>query len=71
MVHLTYHSALPEVASRDYNFSPPAIAEHRSAGRRDIERVVRYRDRIKLPQNGETMVVYELTQDDQDPLKRA
>lgn len=70
VVHLTYQSALPEVASRDYNFSPLAIAEHHSAGRRDIERVVRYRDRIKLPQSGETMVVYEVTQDDQDPLKR-
>jgi NTE family protein len=71
VIHLTYHSALHEVASRDYNFSPLVISEHRSAGRRDIERVVRYRDRIKLPQNGETMVVYELTQDDNDPLKRA
>jgi NTE family protein len=71
VIHLTYHSTLPEVASRDYNFSPTVIAEHRSAGRRDIERVVCYRDRIRLPQNGETMVVYELTQDDKDPLKRA
>jgi NTE family protein len=70
VIHLTYHSALPEVASRDYNFSPEAVSEHRGAGRRDTERVVRYRDRIPLPQNGETMVVYELTQDDQDPLKR-
>jgi len=71
VIHLTYHSALPEVASRDYNFSPMVIAEHRSAGRRDIERVVGCRDRIKPPRKDETMVVYELTQDDKDPLKRA
>jgi hypothetical protein len=25
VIHLTYHSALPEVASRDYNFSPVVI----------------------------------------------
>jgi NTE family protein len=71
VVHLTYHSALPEVASRDYNFSPLAIAEHRSAGRRDIERIMSCRDRVEPPRNGETMVVYELTQDDRNPLKRA
>ena len=71
VIHLTYHSALPEVASRDYNFSPEVVSEHRSAGRRDIERVMACRDRIRLPQAGETMVVYELTQDDKDPLKRA
>lgn len=71
VIHLTYHSALPEVASRDYNFSPLAIAEHRAAGRRDIERIMYCRDRIQPPRNGETMMVYELTQDDNDPLRRA
>ena len=30
-----------------------------------------HRDWIEPPQNDETMVVYELTQDDKDPLKRA
>jgi NTE family protein len=71
VIHLTYHSALPEVASRDYNFSPTVVAEHRSAGRRDIQRVMDCRDRIEPPRKDETMVVYELTQDDKDPLKRA
>src|SRR5205085_7348469 len=32
VIHLTYHSTLPEVASRDYNFSPEAVSEHRGAG---------------------------------------
>ncbi|WP_375412757.1 patatin-like phospholipase family protein [uncultured Bradyrhizobium sp.] len=71
VVHLTYHSALPEVASRDYNFSPLAVAEHRRAGRRDIERAMRDQDWLRLPQNDEPMAVYVLTQDDKDPLKRA
>jgi NTE family protein len=70
VIHLTYHSALPEVASRDYNFSPVVIDEHRSAGRRDVERLVRHRGDITPPRDGETMVVYELTPDDNHPLKR-
>jgi len=70
VIHLTYHSALPEVASRDYNFSPTAIDEHRSAGQRDVERLVRHGNAIKPPQGDETMVVYELTPDDNNPLKR-
>jgi NTE family protein len=70
VIHLTYHSAIPEVASRDYNFSPVVIDEHRSAGKRDIERLVRRRDDIRPPRDGETMVVYELTPDDNNPLKR-
>ena len=70
VIHLTYHSALPEVASRDYNFSPVVIDEHRSAGRRDIERLVRRHADIGPPRDGETMVVYELTPDDNNPLKR-
>ena len=47
-----------------------AIDEHRSAGKRDIERLVRRRDDIRPPRDGETMVVYELTPDDNNPLKR-
>src|ERR1043166_3809196 len=70
VIHLTYHSALPEVASRDYNFSPTVIDEHRSAGRRDVERLVRHGNYIKPPRGDETMVVYELTPDDKQPLKR-
>jgi NTE family protein len=70
VIHLTYHSALPEVASRDYNFSPTVIDEHRSAGRRDVERLVRHRSEIRPPQGGQTMVVYELDPDDNNPLKR-
>ncbi len=70
VIHLTYHSALPEVASRDYNFSPVVIDEHRSAGQRDVERLVRHRNDIKPPEGDDNMVVYELTPDDNNPLKR-
>src|SRR3954466_5733996 len=70
VIHLTYHSTLPEVASRDYNFSPTVIQEHRGAGKRDVERLVRHRGDITPPRDGETMVVYELTPDDNHPLKR-
>jgi NTE family protein len=70
VIHLTYHSALAEVASRDYNFSPSAIGQHRSAGRRDVERLIAHRDMIHPPGPGETMVVYELSQDDHNPLQR-
>jgi NTE family protein len=70
VIHLTYHNALPEVASRDYNFSPGAIEQHRSAGKRDVERLVRHLREIRPPQGGETMVAYELDPDDNNPLKR-
>ena len=70
MTRLVAISALPEVASRDYNFSPTVIDEHRSAGRRDVERLVRHGNDIKPPQGDDNMVVYELTPDDNNPLKR-
>ena len=71
VIHLIYRSAVPEVASRDYNFSPLAIAEHRSAGQHDIDRALRHPDWLLPPPNGEPMVEYVLTSDDAAPKKRA
>lgn len=70
IIHLIYQSAVPEVASRDYNFSPMAIAEHRSAGQHDIDRALSHPDWMKPPPNGEPMVEYILTEADAAPVKR-
>ncbi len=70
VIHLIYRSAVPEVASRDYNFSPRAIAEHRSAGQHDIDRAMRHRDWLNPPPHGEPMIEYVLTDDDEQPVRR-
>ena len=70
VIHLIYQSAFPEVASRDYNFSPLAIAEHRSAGQHDIDRATRHWEWQLPPPNGEPMVEYVLTSGDDAPQKR-
>ena len=64
VIHLIYRSTAPEVASRDYNFSRVAMNEHWAAGQRDIAAAMRHQDWLQRPQNGETMVVYELTDKD-------
>jgi hypothetical protein len=67
---LIYRSAVPEVASRDYNFSPLAIREHRSAGQHDIDRAMKHREWLAPPPPGERMVEYVLTDDDERPVQR-
>lgn len=71
IIHLIYQSAVPEVASRDYNFSPLAIAEHRSVGQHDIDRAMRHPEWMQAPPDGEPMVEYMLTSEDEKPVKRA
>ncbi|MDB5485854.1 MAG: Patatin, partial [Tardiphaga sp.] len=70
VIHLIYQSAVPEVASRDYNFSPLAIAEHRSAGQHDIDRAMRHPEWLLPSPDGEPMVEYVLASDDEAPKKR-
>jgi NTE family protein len=70
VLQLIYRSDVPEVASRDYNFSPLAVAEHRTAGKRDVERAMRNRDWLAPPPDGEPMVEYVLTDDDERPVRR-
>ncbi len=70
VLQLIYRSAVPEVASRDYNFSPLAIREHRSAGQHDIDRAMKHREWLAPPPPGERMVEYVLTDDDERPVQR-
>ena len=70
VLQLIYRSVVPEVASRDYNFSPLAISEHRSAGQHDIDRAMKHREWLAPPPPGERMVEYVLTDDDERPVQR-
>ncbi len=70
VLQLIYRSAVPEVASRDYNFSPLAIGEHRSAGQHDIDRAMKHREWLVPPPSGKRMVEYVLTDDDERPVQR-
>jgi NTE family protein len=70
IIHLIYQSAVPEVASRDYNFSPLAIAAHRSAGQHDIDRAMIHPEWMRPPPDREPMVEYILTEADAAPVKR-
>jgi NTE family protein len=71
VIHLIYRSVEPEVASRDYNFSPLAIAEHRAAGQHDIDRAMAHPEWLMPPPDGERMVEYMLSSNDDQPRKRA
>lgn len=70
VLQLIYRSAVPEVASRDYNFSPLAINEHRGAGQHDIDRAMKHREWLAPPPDGEPMVEYVLTDNDERPVRR-
>ncbi|MCB1106446.1 MAG: DUF3734 domain-containing protein, partial [Cephaloticoccus sp.] len=37
------------------------MAEHWAAGERDVDLSMRHKDWLERPQNGETMVTYDLT----------
>jgi NTE family protein len=64
VVHLIYRSKNYETSSKDYDFSHVAMAEHWSAGARDVHLSMRHKDWLERPQSGETMVTYDLARDD-------
>jgi NTE family protein len=68
VVHLIYRSKNYESSSKDYDFSHVGMVEHWSAGSRDVYASMRHKEWLERPQNGETMVTYDLTGDGSETL---
>jgi NTE family protein len=64
VVHLIYRRKNYEASSKDYDFSRLNMVEHWSAGEHDVDLSMRHPEWLERPQNGETMVTYDLTADD-------
>jgi NTE family protein len=69
VVHLIYRSKNYESNSKDYDFSHVAMREHWDAGVRDVYRSMQHEDWLERPQSGETMVTYDLS-DEENPSKK-
>src|SRR5579871_5267757 len=69
VVHLIYRSKKYETSSKDYDFSHVAMVEHWEAGVRDVRRSMRHQDWLERPQSGETMVTYDLA-DEENPSRK-
>jgi NTE family protein len=68
VVHLIYRSKNYESSSKDYDFSHVGMVEHWGAGSRDVYLSMRHKGWLERPQNGETMVTYDLTGDGTESL---
>jgi NTE family protein len=68
VVHLIYRSKNYESSSKDYDFSHVGMVEHWGAGERDVHLSMRHKEWLERPQNGETMMTYDLTGDDTETL---
>jgi len=69
VVHLIYKSKNYETSSKDYDFSHVAMKEHWEAGVRDVHLSMRHKEWLERPQSGETMVSYDLS-DEEVPVKK-
>jgi NTE family protein len=69
VVHLIYRSKNYESGSKDYDFSHVAMVEHWEAGVRDVHRSMQHEEWLERPQSGETMVTYDLS-DEENPSKK-
>jgi NTE family protein len=69
VVHLIYRSKNYETSSKDYDFSHVALVEHWEAGVRDVHRSMQHKEWLERPQSGETMVTYDLS-DEENPSKK-
>ena len=67
VVHLIYRSKNYESSSKDYDFSHVGMVEHWGAGTRDVYLSMRHKDWLERPQNGETMVTFDLTGEGTEP----
>jgi len=61
VVHLIYKRKNFESNSKDYDFSRAGMIDHWQSGERDVATSMRHPDWLERPQNGETMVTYDLT----------
>jgi NTE family protein len=68
VVHLIYKSKNYEHSSKDYDFSHVGMVEHWGAGVRDVHLSMRHKEWLERPQNGETMVTYDLMGDGTETL---
>ena len=68
VVHLIYRTKNYESSSKDYDFSHVGMVEHWEAGVRDVHLSMRHKEWLERPQNGETMVTYDLTGDGAETL---
>jgi NTE family protein len=68
VVHLIYKSKNYESSSKDYDFSHVGMVEHWESGVRDVDLSMRHKDWLERPQNGETMVTYDLTENGSEAL---
>ena len=69
VVHLIYRSKHYETNSKDYDFSHVAMVEHWEAGVQDVHLSMRHKEWLERPQSGETMVSYDLS-DEETPIKK-
>jgi NTE family protein len=69
VVHLIYKSKNYETSSKDYDFSHVAMVEHWEAGVRDVHLSMRHKDWLQRPQSDETMVTYDLS-DEESPVNK-
>lgn len=61
VVHLIYRQKDYHGTAKDYDFSRLNMLEHWASGERDVDLSMRHKDWLLQPQNGETMVTYDLT----------
>ncbi len=65
VVHLIYRQKNYHGMSKDYDFSRLNMLEHWASGERDVDLSMRHKDWLLQPQNGETMVTYDLTAEEE------
>lgn len=64
VVHLIYRRKNYEASSKDYDFSRLNMIEHWQSGERDVGLSMKHPEWLERPQNGETMVTWDLTGED-------
>jgi NTE family protein len=60
LLTLIYQQATYEGQSKDYDFSPMSMREHWESGHRDTKRTINRRDWLKLPDDGDGIVLHDI-----------
>ncbi len=63
IVHLIYRRKNYEASSKDYDFSRLNMVDHWKSGEQDVHQSMAHPEWLLQPQNGETMVTWDLTGD--------
>lgn len=64
VVHLIYRRKNYEASSKDYDFSRLNMTEHWQSGERDVHLSMKHSNWLERPQNGETMVTWDMAGED-------